>query len=221
MRRGAPLAAALVSLALGCRLGTDVRESVSAPHLVVTPDSLAFHGRVGDTILPDQYVSISYDANVSGHWAASENGSWLIIPSGGDTLPFFLPVGPRPSGLAAGTYAASLWVAAAGDTLRIPVTLQLEPAASLSGRWAAEQDSVRLALDLSDSGGTVTGWGTASPPARAVVVAGTHAGPAVTLTLTASDATFQFSGSLVGSDALTGTLSGGGLAGLVLTLYRQ
>jgi len=221
MRRGAPFAAALVSLALGCRLGTDVHVPGSAPHLVVTPDSLAFHGRVGDTVLPNQYVSISYDADVSGRWAASENGSWLVIPSGGDTLPFFLPVGPRPSGLAAGTYAASLWVAAAEDTLRIPVTLQLEPAASLSGRWVAEQDSLRVTLDLSDSGGTVTGWGMAGPPARGVVVAGTHSDPAVTLTLTASDVTFRFSGSLVGTDALAGTLSGGGLAGVLLTLYRQ
>ena len=130
MRRGVLFAAALAGLALGCRLGTDAQPSApaaSAPRFLVTPDSLAFHGQVGDTVLPDQYLSMGYEANVSGRWTASEDGSWFFLASIGDTLPFFLPVGPRPVGLAAGTYVASIWVCAGKDTLRIPVTLLLDP----------------------------------------------------------------------------------------------
>lgn len=138
MRRGALFAAALAGMALGCRLGTDAQPSAPAaltPRFLVTPDSLEFHGQAGDTLLPDQYLSLGYEANVSGRWTGFENGSWLLIPSGGDTLPFFLPVGPRPTGLAAGTYSASIWIIAAQDTVRIPVTLRLDapPRATRSG----------------------------------------------------------------------------------------
>jgi hypothetical protein len=222
VRRAVVLAAALTVLASACRIGTDARAPVSpAPRLLVTPESLAFHGRVGDTILPDKYLSLSLEANASGRWIGFENGSWLLIPTGGDTLPFFLPVGPRPAGVAVGLYSASIWIIAANDTVRVPVTLQLDSVVSLSGRWAASQDTLRLGLDLADSAGTVRGQGTISPPARSVVVAGVRSDTTVSLTLTASDSIFVFTGSLVGDDLLAGTLTGGGWGGVSVTLVRQ
>jgi hypothetical protein len=101
------------------------------------------------------------------------------------------------------------------------VTLQLDSAASLSGRWVASRDSARITLDLADSAGAVTGTGTVSPPASGVVVAGTRSDTTVTLTLTASGATYQLNGLLVNERTLAGSLTGGGAGGLALTLYRQ
>jgi hypothetical protein len=222
VRRRAAVAAALAALVCSCRIGTEARvPAVVAPRLLVAPESIAFHGRVGDTILPDQYLSLSLDANASGRWIGFENGSWLLIPTGGDTLPFLLPVAPRPAGVAAGTYAASIWIIGAIDTVRVPVTLQLDSSISLSGRWAASRDTLRLGLELADSAGTVRGQGTVGPPDRSVAVAGVRSDTTVSLTLTASDAILMFTGSLVSDDLLAGTLTGGGWSGVSLTLYRQ
>ena len=221
MKRLAGLAA-LAALACGCRLGTEARIPASrVPRLIVTPKSLAFHGRAGATILPDQYLSISLDTVVSTRWQAYVNGSWFLLPTTRDTVPFFLPVGGRPAGLAPGSYSASIWIIVPTDSLHIPVTLQLDSAASLSGRWVASRDSARITLDLADSAGAVTGTGTVSPPASGVVVAGTRSDTTVTLTLTASGATYQLNGLLVNDRTLAGSLTGGGAGGLALTLYRQ
>jgi hypothetical protein len=220
VRRLPLFAAVLVGLAPSCRLGTDARTPVG-PQLVFSPDSLAFHGRAGAAVLPDQYLSLSLDANASARWLGFEDGSWLELGNGAGTLPYFLPVEARPAGLPAGSYSANIWIAMPTYTVHIPVTLQLDTAASLSGRWVAAQDSLRLALDLSDSAGTVTGSGTAGPPVREVVVAGARADTTVSLTLTAADITLRFTGSLVGDNALAGTLSGAGMASVALTLYRQ
>jgi hypothetical protein len=222
VKRSAPLVLALAGWALGCRLGTDARVPLTAaPRLIVSPDSLAFRGRAGDSVLPDQYLSLSLDAKVSGRWQGFEDGSWFFLASGGDSLPYFLPVAPRPAGLAAGTYSASIWILAGPDTVRVPVTLRLDTALSLTGRWVASQDSTRLALDLADSAATLSGWGTTSPPERRVAVTGARSATTVALTLTAADVTFRFAGSLVDANAIAGTLTGGGLAALALTLYRQ
>ena len=222
MRAGPAIAAALTALAWGCRIGTEARMPARmAPRLVVTPESLAFRGQVGDTALPDQYLSLSLDAGAPGRWYGSENGSWMFIPTVSDTLPFFLPVAVRPAGLPAGSYGADVWIVSANDTVGVPVTLQLDSAPSLTGRWVAAPDSARIVLDVSDSSGVVVGSATASPSARTLEVAGTRSGTSVSLTLAAVDETFRFAGSLVRSDLLVGRLSGAGVSDLPVTFFRQ
>jgi len=133
MRRLARLAA-LAALAGGCRIGTEARVPAGrTPRLIVAPESIAFHGRAGAAILPDQYLSISLDTVVSTRWQAYVNTSWFLLPTTRDTVPFFLPVGGRPAGLAPGSYSASIWIIVPTDSLRIPVTLRLDSAASLGG----------------------------------------------------------------------------------------
>ena len=220
MRRLARLTA-LAALACGCRLGTEARIPASrTPRLIVTPESLAFRGRAGATLLPDQYLSIGLDTVVSARWSVHSNATWFLLWWPWDTVPFFMHVGGRPAGLAPGSYSASIWIVVPADSLRIPVTLQLDSAASLAGRWAASQDSARMTLDLSDDNGSVAGTGTLAPPASPVSVAGTRSDTTVALTLTAGGATYRFSGLLVGDTTLVGTLTRGA-AGLAMTFYRQ
>ncbi len=211
----------LAAVTSGCRLGTEARvPDTRAPRLIVTPESLAFHGRLGATLLPDQYISIGLDTVVSARWHAYVSANWFLLAATGDTVPFFLHVGGRPAGLAPGSYSASISIVVPTDSLRIPVTLQLDSAASLTGRWAASQDSARIILDLTDSNGSVAGTGSIAPPASPASVTGTRSDTTVALTLTAGGATYSFSGLLVGDTTLVGTLTGG-TAGLALTFYRQ
>ncbi|PYP20215.1 MAG: hypothetical protein DMD54_01110 [Gemmatimonadetes bacterium] len=117
-----------LGLALACRFASDEGATGVPPvTLFVTPESLVFRGRAGDTVLPDRYLTLSFVDNVSGRWSAFENGSWFFLPTTEDTLPFFLTVAPRPAGLGSGTYAASIWIVAVNDTVRVPVLLELSP----------------------------------------------------------------------------------------------
>ena len=208
----------LIVVLTGCEPGSSAAPP-AAPRLRVVPDSVAFHGRAGAAALPDQYLTLTLDASVSGRWRASENGSWLFVPTTSDTLPFFLPLAVRPDTLTPGRYSAAVWITRGVDAVRIPVTLNLDPAVSLSGRWVGETDSLRIALDLTQNGGAVVGWGTATPE-RQVTVLGTWSDPSVSLMLAAAGDSLRFTGSLVGDNALAGSIGGGG-GNLALTLYRQ
>lgn len=221
MSRYRVLATALASCGLSCwpEAGTD--PAPAELRLVVTPESLAFHGRVGATSLPNRYLTIALAGGAPGRWTAGGDESWLFVLSAGDTVPFVLAVVPRPGGLAAGTHGAVIWVAAGSDTVRVPATLDLAPTLDLGGRWVGRAGSIGIGLDLAHSGTTLAGRGTVSPPGRTVVVAGTFADPSVSLTLAADADTLRFSGSVRDDNALAGTLRGVGATDLALTLHRQ
>jgi hypothetical protein len=213
-----------IALAAACRFASDEdARGVPLVPLLVAPDSLAFHGRAGDTLLPDRYLTLEAATSVSGGWTASEDGSWFFLPETEGMLPSLLTVAPRPAGLAAGTYAASIWIVAGNDRVRVPVTLELALAASVSGRWVGRAETLHVALDLHQSGSQITGSGTVAEPVDRIDVTGTWTDPNISLILGAAADTFRFTGSLLDDNALAGTLArtGPGASSAALTLYRQ
>ena len=214
--------AGAAALAIACRFGTD-----SAPpplHLIVTPESLAFHGRAGDTLLPDRYLTMSFAEKVEGPWAGFEDGSWFFLATDRGELPFFLTVAPRPTGLGPGTYAASIWVVAGDQTVRVPVTLDLAPGAFVRGRWAGWADTLHVALELEQQGTGVLGSGTVGAPVGAVAVTGTWTDPNLSLLLSGAVDTLRLVAALSNDNLLTGTLARlvtPGSPTVPLTLYRQ
>jgi hypothetical protein len=127
--------------------------------------------------------------------------------------------------MAEGSYSGTITVLSAGapsQRLQVPVTLVLEPFLLLTGRWVGATDGVRVAMTLVESNGIVTGWGNFYPPVRTVTVTGTSRSPAASLTLTEQDSTVTtFTGSLVGNNAILGTLDGGRLSNVRIAIFRQ
>src|SRR6266516_413901 len=194
-----------IALAAACRFASDEdARGVPLVRLLVTPDSLAFHGRAGATVLPDRYLTLDAATSVSGRWTASQDGNWFFLPETEGMLPSLLTVAPRPAGLAAGTYAASIWIVAGNDRVRVPVTLD-------------------VALDLNQSGSQIIGFGTVAEPVGRIGVTGTWTDPTVSLILSGATDTLRFNGSLLDDNALDGTLTrtGTGASSAALTLYRQ
>ena len=213
-----------IALGVACRFASsEDTNGVPIVPILVTPDSLAFHGRAGDTLLPDRYLTIAFGANVHGTWTAHEDGSWFLLPVTSESEPSLLTVAARPAGLGAGTYAASIWITTGNYTVRVPVTLELALAASVSGRWVGRADTLHVALDLTQTGGQVTGSGTVAMPVGRVGVTGTWTGPGISLVLAAPSDTLRFVGSLLDGNALAGTLTRTGASppSVPLTLYRQ
>jgi len=213
-----------IALAAACRFASDEdARGVPLVRLLVTPDSLAFHGRAGATVLPDRYLTLDAATSVSGRWTASQDGNWFFLPETEGMLPSLLTVAPRPAGLAAGTYAASIWIVAGNDRVRVPVTLELSLAVSLSGRWVGRAETLHVALDLNQSGSQIIGFGTVAEPVGRIGVTGTWTDPTVSLILSGATDTLRFNGSLLDDNALDGTLTrtGTGASSAALTLYRQ
>ena len=214
--------AGAAALAIACRFGTDA--PARSPHLIVTPDSLAFNGRAGDTLLPDRYLTMSFSEKVVGPWAAFEDGSWFFLATNRGELPFFLTVAPRPVGLGPGTYAASIWVVAGNQTVRVPVTLDLAPTAFVRGRWAGRADTLHVALELQQQGAGVTGSGTVGAPVGGVAITGTWIDPNLSLVLGGAVDTLRLTATLQDNNVLTGTLAKSATPGapaVPLLLYRQ
>ena len=221
MSRRLLVIAGAAAIAIACRFGTDVPPSL---HLIVTPESLAFHGRAGDTLLPDRYLTMSFAEKVEGPWTAFEDGPWFFLSSGAGELPFFLPVAPRPVGLGPGTYSASIWVVAGSQSVRIPVTLDLASAASVSGRWAGLADTLHVTMQLEQQGSQVNGSGTVGAPVGSVAVNGVWSDPNLSLVLASSRDTLRLMAALLNDNVLSGTLARSPTPGgpsAPLRLYRQ
>lgn len=215
--------AGAAALAIACHFGTDT--SLFSPvHLIVTPESLAFRGRAGDTLLPDRYLTLNSVEKVKGRWAAFEDGSWFFLAAGDGDLPSLVAVAPRPGGLGPGTYAASIWVVAGTETVRVPVTLDLAPVASVTGRWAGRADTLHIALQLTQQGSAVTGSGTVGAPVGSVAATGTWTDPNLSLVLDGSADTLRLTAALQDDNVLSGTLARSATPGappVPLVLYRQ
>jgi Viral BACON domain len=216
---GAILAAAVA--AVGCRNFGEP----PPPSLTASPPSLSFSGAADGQSPPTQALTVDQLGTGRLTWTARTDAPWLSVSPASDTAPAVAWVAVTAAGLAAGTYTGTITLASPGAANRqdsVPVTLTLGANLSLAGRWVGTSDSVNLALTLEQSGASVAGSGTFYPPLRALTVTGTYRSPAVALTLTAQDSTVTtFTGSLVGDNAILGTLNGPGLSGVQIAVFRQ
>lgn len=193
--------------------------------LTASPLGLTFSGAADGLSPPSQPLAVDQLGPDKLDWTAAVNAPWLAVSPASGTAPAIAWVSVVTVGLSAGRYAATITLTAPGSANRevtVPVSLALDSAVSLTGRWVGVSDSLNLALDLSDSSGTVSGSGSFYPPLRPVTVAGTHHDSTVALTLTGPDSSVTtYTGSVVGDNAIVGALSGPGLTGLQMTVFRQ
>jgi len=214
------LGAALLAAGLGCR---NFGEPI--PSLSVSPPSLVFSGAADGQSPPTRALTIDQLGSGTLTWTAESDVPWLSVSPPSDTAPAVAWVSVTTVGLAVGSYTGTLTVSsetAANRSVAVPVTLVLGTNLSLTGRWVGVSDSVNLALTLAESNGDLTGWGNFYPPLRTVTVTGAYRSPAVSLTLTEQDSTAtNFTGSMVGPNAVLGTLNGGRLSNVRIAIFRQ
>ena len=95
---------------------------------------------------------------------------------------------------------------------------------TISGTWRAVDEGGSLTMELTQTGQQVSGSSvvTDGVVSVALVVSGTYLHPTASLTLANVNAVFNFVGTLSASQtALTGTISGGGIAPAVFTFVKQ
>jgi glucose/arabinose dehydrogenase len=146
-----------------------------APVLSVSPTSLAFSGTAGSANPAAKTISVTNTGGGALSFTASDDASWLTVTPGSGSAPADLTASVNTSGLAAGTYNATVTVSApgvSGSPKTIPVTLTLSPPAP-------------PALAVSPTSLSFTAVeGAAAPPSQSLTVSNTGGG---TLSFTTSD----------------------------------
>ncbi len=219
------LAATVVWLLLGSSGGCREFAESKPRAFEVDPPSLSFEGRAGGLDPPSQNVTISEVDVRPVHWTASVDAPWIRLSSGGDTLPYFLGVSVKTAGLGVGTYLGTILVQrteGGREARAIPVTLGLQTAVSLSGRWVGMAGTVAVSLNVWEQGGNVSGRGSLGTPSRIVAVVGTYTPPNISLSLVGADgATTRLTGSIADDNTIAAVLNGSALTNARATLYRQ
>jgi uncharacterized protein (TIGR03437 family) len=94
--------------------------------LVVAPQTLSFQYAVGGTVPASQSVSISNGGGGTLSWVASSSAYWATVSTAAGAVPGALSVSVIPGNLAAGTYTATVTIAAAdGSVSPVPVAVTL------------------------------------------------------------------------------------------------
>jgi hypothetical protein len=170
------------------------------PVLSTTPATLAFSGVQGGASPAAKTISVSNTGGGTLSWTASDDAAWLTESPASGTNNGTVTVTPSTAGLAAGTYAGTVTIAAAGVTgspRTIDVTLTVDPPPPPT--LAVSPTSVAFSATV----------GGAAPAAKSVDVTNTGSG---TLNWTAaSDAswlTVTPSGSAPGTVTLTPSIVG-------------
>lgn len=109
----------------------NVQLQIGAPaptQLSVAPTALVFQAVAGGANPAPQGLAVSA-GNAQLTFNASDNASWLSVAPAVGITPGSTNASVQTSGLAAGTYQASISISSAGlPTVQVPVTLQLAPA---------------------------------------------------------------------------------------------
>ena len=120
-----------IGLALAIGIGT----SPDAWALTVSPTAISFQAVQGGTNPPSQSVSLSKGNNKPTTWTATDNAAWLTISPGAGSITSTaqMAMAVNTSGLAAGTYSATVTIIAVkGGSAVVPVTLTVAPATTTS-----------------------------------------------------------------------------------------
>ncbi|MBO0722078.1 MAG: hypothetical protein J2P41_14735, partial [Blastocatellia bacterium] len=108
----------------------------TSPVISVNPSSLSFTATAGGSNPASQTFDISNTGSGTLNFTASDDGSWLTISPTSGTAPATLTASVDISGLAAGTYNATITISASGATnspVNVPVTLTVNPAGGGGG----------------------------------------------------------------------------------------
>jgi uncharacterized protein (TIGR03437 family) len=104
----------------------------AAAGLAVSPQALTFNYAAGGAAPAAQSVAITNNGGGTLSWIASASAAWLGLSSTSGTAPAVLSVSVSPATLAAGSYSATVLIAATGSTgtVSLPVTLVVQGAPS-------------------------------------------------------------------------------------------
>ena len=117
--------------------------NVRGPSLGLSPSAFVFNGLQGQANPAAAPLTISNLGGGTVNWTASSNASWLTLPATSGVAPFTMNVQPDITGLAIGTYSASITVTAAGaqnSPQTIPVTLNIS---GLLASWNFDDGSMQ------------------------------------------------------------------------------
>lgn len=100
----------------------------AAAGLAVSPQALTFNYTAGGTVPAAQNVSITNTGGGTLSWIASASAAWLGLSSTSGTAPAAVSVLVNPASLAAGSYSATVLIAATGSTgtVSLPITLVVQ-----------------------------------------------------------------------------------------------
>jgi hypothetical protein len=119
--------------------------------------------------------------------------------------------------------AAALTLAACGDggAITPPETVDVE--GTWAGTFQADSQDVSLTMNLTESGGAVTGDGTLVTSAGSfpLTITGTYDSPRLALAITTPGFDLVSLVAIVGEESMTGTIGGGGFGNESFTLGRQ
>ena len=196
--------------------------STIAPVIGLSTTSLSFAGTVGGTNPSAQTIAISNTGGGTLTWTASDNVSWLTLAPASGTDAGSVSASTDLSGLVAGTYNATVTVAATGATTKtLPVTLTVSPAVptvgftisppSLAFTATVGSPNTTGSMTVANTGTTAItvtwadaiSWLVAITPGLSQTI---QPGLTGTFTLTAS-----FAGLAAGFYSGIGTISGGGI----------
>ena len=145
------------------------------PALSVSPTSLTFSGTAGGASPASKTVTVSNTGGGTLNFTASDDEPWLTVSPASGAAPKDLTAAVNTSGLAAGTYTATITIdggGVSGSPRTVPVTLTLSP---------PSPPVLAITPSSLTFGATVGG---AAPPTQAVSISNTGGG---TLSFTASD----------------------------------
>jgi hypothetical protein len=129
----------------------------------VSPTSLSFSGRAGAASPAPQRLEVTSESGIAA-FRAFEDAGWLSVTPATGAAPRAVTVAVDTSALPAGTYTATVRVAAGAAPARlVPVTLTLAPPltqpapppaddSGLVGAWGFDERRGRTVLDASGSG---------------------------------------------------------------------
>jgi hypothetical protein len=151
-----------------------VTSGTTTPVIGLSPTSLAFTGSVGGANPAAQTVNIANTGGGTLTWSASEDASWLTVSPASGSGTGIATATVNPANLTAGTYNATITVAATGATAKsVPVTLTVT-----SGTTTPAIGLNPISLSFTASAGG------ANPAAQTISIANTGGG---TLSWSASD----------------------------------
>ncbi|HTC92428.1 MAG TPA: family 16 glycoside hydrolase [Terriglobales bacterium] len=142
--------------------------NVTPPGLALNKNSLSFLAVPGGSNPPAQNVSITNSGAGTLSWTASSNATWLTVSPGSGTNSGTLTASANISGLAQGTYTASILVTASGATdspQSVAVTLVISnpklginPASITFDGIQGQPNPAAVPVDITNLGGGVINW---------------------------------------------------------------
>jgi PKD repeat protein len=138
----------------------------ATPILQVSPINLSFSAQHGGANPPSQLISITNTGGGTLNWSLTDNAAWLSTNINSGTAPSDVTVSANITGLAAGTYNATITIIAPGaqnSPQNVDVTLTITPEVVSARYWAATygSDEYNVAKSIqptSDGGFIVAGY---------------------------------------------------------------